>query len=108
MEADSGVKLAELRVDGGMTANETLMQFQADQLGVDVVRPVVAETTALGAAYAAGIAVGFWQGEQDVIDNWAEDEALDPGDGGGERDRLYRNWKKAVTKTLDWVDEDVV
>jgi len=73
MEADSGVKLSELKVDGGMTANETLMQFQADQLGVDVVRPVVAETTALGAAYAAGIAVGFWEGEKDVINNWAED-----------------------------------
>ena len=108
MEADSGVKLAELRVDGGMTANQTLMQFQADQLGVDVVRPVVAETTALGAAYAAGIAVGFWQGEQDVIENWAEDERWTPAMEAGERDRLYRNWKKAVTKTLDWVDEDVV
>src|SRR6478736_347805 len=73
MNADSGVDLTELRVDGGMVANELLMQFQADQLGVDVVRPRVAETTALGAAYAAGIAVGFWKGEQDVIDNWAED-----------------------------------
>ena len=73
MNADSGVDLEELRVDGGMTANDTLMQFQADILGTDVVRPVVAETTALGAAYAAGIAVGFWDGEQDVIDNWQED-----------------------------------
>ena len=91
-----------------MTANQTLMQFQADQLGVDVVRPVVAETTALGAAYAAGIAVGFWQGEQDVIENWAEDERWTPAMEAGERDRLYRNWKKAVTKTLDWVDDDVV
>lgn len=108
MEADSGVKLTELKVDGGMTANETLMQFQADQLGVDVVRPVVAETTALGAAYAAGIAVGFWGGEQDVIDNWAEDKRWDPEMDEAERDRLYRNWKKAVTKTLDWVDDDVV
>ena len=108
MEADSGVKLTELKVDGGMTANETLMQFQADQLGVDVVRPVVAETTALGAAYAAGIAVGFWGGEQDVIDNWAEDKRWGPEMDEAERDRLYRNWKKAVTKTLDWVDDDVV
>ena len=107
MEADSGVKLAELKVDGGMTANNTLMQFQADQLGVDVVRPVVAETTALGAAYAAGIAVGFWNGEQDVIDNWAEDKRWTPQVDEAERDRLYRNWKKAVTKTFDWVDEDV-
>ena len=108
MEADSGVKLTELKVDGGMTANDTLMQFQADQLGVDVVRPVVAETTALGAAYAAGIAVGFWSGEQDVIDNWAEDRRWNPAMDEAERDRLYRNWKKAVTKTFDWVDDDVV
>ena len=107
MEADSGVKLAELKVDGGMTANETLMQFQADQLGVDVVRPVVAETTALGAAYAAGIAVGYWEGEQDVIDNWAEDKRWSPSMDEGERDRLYRNWKKAVERTFDWVDDDV-
>jgi glycerol kinase len=107
MEADSGVKLAELKVDGGMTANDTLMQFQADQLGVPVVRPVVAETTALGAAYAAGIATGYWQGEQDVIDNWAEDKRWEPKADPTERDRLYRNWKKAVTKTFNWVDDDV-
>ncbi len=108
MEADSGVTLAELKVDGGMTANETLMQFQADMLGVDVVRPVVAETTALGAAYAAGIATGYWQGEQDVIDNWAEDKRWAPSMDEKERERLYRNWKKAVTRTFDWVDDDVV
>lgn len=107
MEADSGIKLAEMRVDGGMVANELLMQFQADQLGVDVVRPKVAETTALGAAYAAGIAVGFWDGQQDVIDNWAEDKRWAPASEPAERERLYRNWKKAVTKTLDWVDDDV-
>ncbi|MCA0308290.1 MAG: glycerol kinase GlpK [Actinobacteria bacterium] len=107
MEADSGVKLAELKVDGGMTMNETLMQFQADQLGVPVVRPVVAETTALGAAYAAGIATGYWQGEADVIANWAEDKRWEPKAEEGERARLYRNWKKAVTKTFDWVDDDV-
>ena len=107
MEADSGVKLAELKVDGGMTANELLMQFQADQLGVDVVRPVVAETTALGAAYAAGIAVGYWEGEQDVIDNWAEAKRWTPNVDEADRDRLFRNWKKAVTRTFDWVDEDV-
>ena len=108
MEADSGVKLAELKVDGGMTANELLMQFQADQLGVDVVRPVVAETTALGAAYAAGIAVGYWDGEQDVIDNWAEAKRWTPVVDETERERLFRNWKKAVTRTFDWVDDDVV
>ena len=107
MEADSGVKLAELKVDGGMVANELLMQFQADQLGVPVVRPVVAETTALGAAYAAGIATGYWQGEQDVIDNWAEDKRWEPVAASDERDRNYRLWKKAVTRTFDWVDEDV-
>jgi len=107
MEADSGVHLAELKVDGGMTMNDTLMQFQADQVGVPVVRPVVAETTALGAAYAAGIAVGFWNGEQDVIDNWAEDKRWEPSMDEGERERLYRQWKKAVTRTFDWVDDDV-
>jgi glycerol kinase len=107
MEADSGVKLAELKVDGGMTMNDTLMQFQADQLGVPVVRPVVAETTALGAAYAAGIATGYWNGEEDVIANWAEDKRWEPSAEQTERDRLYRNWKKAVTKTFDWVDADV-
>ncbi len=106
MNADSGVDLTELKVDGGMIADELLMQFQADILGVDVIRPKVAETTALGAAYAAGIAVGFWSGEQDVIDNWAEDKRWRPQMEEKERERLYRNWKKAVTKTFDWVDED--
>ncbi|PZR52661.1 glycerol kinase [Xylanimonas oleitrophica] len=106
MRADSGVELTELKVDGGMVANELLMQFQADQLGVDVVRPKVAETTALGAAYAAGIAVGFWKGEEDVTANWAEDERWSPAMPEEERERLYRNWKKAVTKTFDWVDAD--
>ena len=101
------MQLAELKVDGGMTANELLMQFQADQLDVDVVRPVVAETTALGAAYAAGIATGYWAGEQDVIDNWAEAKRWKPAGNEDERARLYRNWKKAVTRTFDWVDEDV-
>ncbi|MGD8148331.1 glycerol kinase GlpK [Ornithinimicrobium sp. Y1694] len=107
MNADSGVELSELRVDGGMVANETLMQFQADILGVDVVRPKVAETTALGAAYAAGIAVGFWEGEQDVIDNWEEGQRWSPQMDDEERERLYRTWKKAVTRTFDWVDDDI-
>lgn len=107
MNADSGVPLTELRVDGGMTANETLMQFQADQVNVPVVRPVVAETTALGAAYAAGIAVGFWEGEKDVTANWAEDKRWEPKMDQDERERLFRNWKKAVTKTFDWMDDDV-
>ena len=82
------------------------MQFQADILDVPVIRPVVAETTALGAAYAAGLAVGFWNSEDDIRNNWAEDKRWDPQMDGAERDRLYRQWKKAVTKTLDWVDED--
>ncbi|WP_278236431.1 glycerol kinase GlpK [Isoptericola sp. AK164] len=106
MRADSGVDLTELKVDGGMVANNLLMQFQADQVGVDVVRPEVAETTALGAAYAAGIAVGFWQGEQDVRDNWVEGQRWTPSMPQDERERLYREWKKAVTKTFDWVDAD--
>jgi glycerol kinase len=107
MNADSGVPLTELRVDGGMVVNETLMQFQADILGVDVVRPKVAETTALGAAYAAGLAVGYWQDEQDIHANWGEGKRWTPQMSEDERERLYRNWKKAVTKTLDWVDDDV-
>ncbi|MDR1806577.1 MAG: glycerol kinase GlpK [Propionibacteriaceae bacterium] len=107
MEADSGAKLAGLKVDGGMTANETLMQFQADQVGVPVILPVVPETTALGAAYAAGIAVGYWEGEGDVIANWAEAKRWTPAMDKAEADRLYRNWKKAVTKTFDWMDDDV-
>ena len=106
MNADSGVDLTELRVDGGMVQNELLMQFQADQLGVDVVRPKVAETTALGAAYAAGIAIGFWNGEADVTANWVEDKRWTPSMPEAERERLYRSWKKAVTKTFDWVDAD--
>ncbi|GEL99442.1 glycerol kinase GlpK [Cellulomonas terrae] len=108
MNADSGVDLTELKVDGGMVQDELLMQFQADILGVTVIRPKVAETTALGAAYAAGIAVGFWNGEQDVIDNWAEDKRWEPQMDDAERDRQFRLWKKAVTKTFDWVDDDVV
>ncbi|HLS48992.1 MAG TPA: glycerol kinase, partial [Actinomycetaceae bacterium] len=83
------------------------MQFQADILDAEVVRPEVIETTALGAAYAAGIAVGFWEGEQDVRDNWREDTRWQPQMEASERDRQYRLWKKAVERTFDWVDEDV-
>jgi glycerol kinase len=107
MNADSGVPLKELKVDGGMVVNETLMQFQADILDVDVVRPKVAETTALGAAYAAGLATGFWESEDDIRNNWGEDKRWSPHMDSAERDRQYRNWKKAVTKTFDWVDDDV-
>jgi len=108
VNADSGVPLTELKVDGGATANDTLLQFQADILNVPVVRPVVAETTALGAAYAAGLAVGYWDNLDDLRKNWQEDQRWTPNMDDAERERLYRNWKKAVTKTLDWVDEDVV
>jgi len=107
VNADSGVELTELKVDGGMIANNTLMQFQADILGVPVVRPVVAETTALGAAYAAGLAVGFWANLDELRANWQEDSRWEPSMETEERERQLRLWKKAVTKTLDWVDEDV-
>ncbi|AXH35525.1 glycerol kinase [Humibacter sp. BT305] len=107
VNADSGVELQELKVDGGMIANNLLMQFQADILGVPVVRPVVAETTALGAAYAAGLAVGFWANLDELRANWQEDSRWEPQMDAEERERQLRLWKKAVTKTLDWVDEDV-
>ncbi|WP_439691567.1 glycerol kinase GlpK [Curtobacterium sp. SP.BCo] len=107
VNADSGVDLTELKVDGGMTANDALMQFQADILNVPVVRPVVAETTALGAAYAAGLAVGFWANLDELRANWQEDKRWEPQLDEAERERTLRLWKKAVTKTFDWVDEDV-
>ncbi|WP_040166563.1 glycerol kinase GlpK [Microbacterium gorillae] len=107
VNADTGVPLEELRVDGGATANGTLLQFQADILDVPVVRPVVAETTALGAAYAAGLAVGFWSGLDELRANWQEDARWAPAMDADERERLFRNWHKAVSKTLDWVDDDV-
>jgi len=107
VNADSGVDIAELKVDGGMTGNDALMQFQADVLDVPVVRPVVAETTALGAAYAAGLAVGFWANLDELRANWQEDRRWEPSMDSDERDRTLRLWKKAVTKTFDWVDEDV-
>ena len=103
----AGGRLTELKVDGGMVANETLMQFQADVLGVDVVRPTIAETTALGAAYAAGLAVGYWESTDEIVDNWAEDQRWTPQMDEAEVERLHRNWTKAISKTLDWVDEDV-
>ncbi|NUT97688.1 MAG: glycerol kinase GlpK [Saccharothrix sp.] len=104
MNADSGVALTSLKVDGGMVVNELLMQFQADILGVPVIRPVVAETTALGAAYAAGLAVGFWESEDDIRQNWAQDKQWDPALDEETRERQYHYWKKAVTRTFDWVE----
>ena len=103
MNLDSGVGLTSLKVDGGMVFNELLMQFQADQLGVPVLRPVVAETTALGAAYAAGLAVGYWDGFDDLRANWGLDQEWRPATTGSRRDELYAQWKKAVDRTLGWV-----
>jgi glycerol kinase len=104
MNADSGVALRELKVDGGMVVNELLMQFQADILDVPVIRPVVNETTALGAAYAAGLAVGFWAGTDDIRSNWAEAKRWLPAMDADRREREFAQWKKAVTRTFDWVD----
>ena len=106
MQADSGVALRELRVDGGMVVDDTLMQFQADLLGVPVVRPVVTETTALGAAYAAGLAVGFWDGLDDLRQHWAEDRRWLPSRDRGWREREMGRWAKAVERTLGWVEDD--
>ena len=105
MNADSGVALKELKVDGGMVYNDLLMQFQADVLGVPVIRPSVAETTALGAAYAAGLAVGFWKEVNDLRANWGKDKDWSPKMDKAEVDREYKQWKKAVTRTFDWVEE---
>jgi glycerol kinase len=106
MNADSGVDLTALKVDGGMVFNETLMQFQSDVLGVPVIRPKVAETTALGAAYAAGLAVGFWSAVEDLRANWAKDKEWTPKLDERQREREYKMWKKAVTRTFDWVEAE--
>jgi len=104
MEADSGVKLTALKVDGGMVFNELLMQFQSDILDVPVIRPKVAETTALGAAYAAGLAVGFWKDYGELRVNWAKEKEWHPAMDTEMRKKLYSGWKKAVTRTFDWVE----
>jgi len=104
MNADSGVALTALKVDGGMVYNELLMQFQADVLGVPVIRPKVAETTALGAAYAAGLAVGFWTEVEELRKNWQVDHTWEPKMDPKEREKEYKLWKKAVTRTFDWVE----
>jgi glycerol kinase len=103
MNKDSGVPLAALKVDGGMVFNETLMQFQSDILGVPVIRPKVAETTALGAAYAAGLAVGFWKNTDELRKNWGVDKTWEPKMDVKKRDAQYKSWLKAVTRTFDWV-----
>ncbi len=104
MEKDSGVKLTALKVDGGMVFNELLMQFQADILNVPVIRPKVAETTALGAAYAAGLAVGFWKDLGELRANWDKDKEWKPQMDASRREILYAGWKKAVIRTFDWVE----
>jgi glycerol kinase len=106
MASDSGVELDVLKVDGGVTANDLCMQIQADDLGVPVSRPQVAETTALGAAYAAGLAVGFWSSTDELRENWHEDRRWEPQWSEERREEGYRGWKKAVERTLDWVDVD--
>jgi len=103
MNKDSGVDLKALKVDGGMVFNELLMQFQADILGVPVIRPTVAETTALGSAYASGLAVGFWNNTDELRKNWGVDKTWEPKMDAGTRDKLYKGWLKAVTRTFDWV-----
>jgi glycerol kinase len=104
MEIDSGFALTSLKVDGGMVANELLMQFQADILNVPVVRPKVTETTALGAAYAAGLATGYWQSVVDLRANWSVDKTWLPSPPAEKRDRYYKSWKKAVERSFDWVE----
>jgi glycerol kinase len=104
MEADGGVEMNELKVDGGMVVNDLLMQFQADILDIPVLRPRVNETTVLGAAYAAGLAVGFWEGLDDLRQHQEEDRRFVPDMSEGERDRLYAGWKKAVTKSMGWIE----
>ena len=104
MEADSGVRLSTLKVDGGMVKNELLMQFQADILNVPVVRPLITETTALGAAYAAGLAVGYWQDLDTLREQWAEDRHWHPDMAESIRRQLYNGWKKAVTRTFGWIE----
>ncbi|ABX31026.1 glycerol kinase [Petrotoga mobilis SJ95] len=105
MEADSGIKLKTLRVDGGAALNNFLMQFQSDILGVEVERPVVNETTALGAAYLAGLAVGYWNGQEELLRKWKRDALFTPKMAEDERERLYAGWKRAVERARNWIEE---
>jgi glycerol kinase len=106
MEQDSGIELASLRVDGGMVSNQLLMQFQSDILNTQVVSPAVAETTALGAAYAAGLAVGYWQNTDELRKNWAVAHTWNPAMDDSKRNELYKGWQKAVTKSYGWYGEE--
>jgi glycerol kinase len=105
MEKDSGVKLSALKVDGGMVFNDTLMQFQSDVLNVPVVRPKVAETTALGASYAAGLAVNYWGSLEETVQNWQIDHTWKPAMAADKRAKIYNGWLKAVQKSMKWLDE---
>jgi len=105
MEADAELRLRSLKVDGGMVRNETLMQFQSDILGVPVIRPHITETTSLGAAYAAGLATGFWNDVEELRRNWTPDRTWQPNMDRRQRDTLFRDWKRAVTRTFDWIEE---
>jgi glycerol kinase len=102
MEKDSGIHLAELKVDGGASVNNHLMQFQADILGTPVVRPVISETTALGAAYLAGLAVGYWEGRADIGRNWILDRRFVPEMSPVDREARQGNWRRAVDRSLGW------
>ena len=104
MERD-GVPLKELRVDGGASTNDLLMQFQADLLGVPVVRPAITETTALGAAYLAGLAVGYWRGREDIAAQWSEGKRFEPQMERGVRDTLLEGWQRALGRSKDWATE---
>ena len=106
MESDAGISLGELRVDGGATQNNLLMQFQADVLGVRVVRPKVFETTALGAAYLAGLAVGYWQNAREIAAQWQADRVFEPSMPRAEAARLMGGWHKALTRAKDWAGEN--
>jgi glycerol kinase len=103
MNKDSEIALTALKVDGGATVNNTLMQLQADILGLPVVRPQIAETTSLGAAYAAGLATGFWSSQQDLERHWRKDRQWEPTWSVSRREEAYSGWKKAVQRTLDWL-----
>jgi glycerol kinase len=102
MEKDAGASLSELRVDGGAAVNDLLLQFQADLLGVPVVRPVVTETTALGAAFLAGLAVGFWQDEPELAALWQAERSFEPAMSADRRGSLMAGWRRAVERSLDW------
>jgi glycerol kinase len=104
MEADSGIILKELRVDGGATANDALMQFQSDILGVPVIRPTVTETTALGAAYLAGLGTGYWTSVEDIQQQWEVDRRFDPAMEAGQAQELLKGWQRAVRAAIAWAD----